>query len=133
MTLETFVRLAGVGQLGILIASALVPFRLDWRAELAGLSALHRQMYWTYGAYTAGTILAFGLIAAALPGELAAGTPLARAVCGYLALFWGARLCLLGVFDVKEHLTAWWLTAGYWLLNALFVGLFFIYGAAAVR
>ncbi len=131
MTLELFVRLAGVGQLGILIASALVPFRLDWKAELACLSALHRQMYWTYGAYTAGAILAFGLIAAGLPGELAAGTPLARSVCGFLALFWGARLCLLGVFDVKEHLTAWWLTAGYWLLNGLFVGLCLVYGAAA--
>ena len=131
MNLETCVRLAGVCQLGILTASALVPFRLDWRAELACLSALHRQMYWTYGAYTAGTILAFGLLAAALPGELAAGTPLARGVCGYLALFWGARLCLLGVFDVREHLVAWWLTAGYWALNLVFAGLFLVYGAAA--
>ncbi|NNJ28055.1 hypothetical protein [Alienimonas chondri] len=132
MTLETFVRLAGVGQLGILIASALVPFRLEWKTAMAALPALHRQMYWTYGAYTAATILAFGLIAVGLPGELAAGTPLARSVCGFLALFWGARLCLLGVFDVKEHLVAWWLTAGYWLLNAVFFGLLLIYGAAAV-
>ncbi|MFH5806101.1 hypothetical protein [Alienimonas sp. DA493] len=131
MTLETCVRLAGIGQLGILIASALVPFRLEWKTALGGLPALHRQMYWTYAVYTFGTILAFGLIAAGLPGELASGTPLARAVCGYLALFWGVRLCLLGAFDVKEHLTAWWLTAGYVLLNALFVALFLTYGAAA--
>ena len=114
-----------------LTASALVPFRLDWKAVFTALPALHRQMYSTYGAYVAGTILAFGLLAALLPGELAAGTPLARAVCGYLAVFWGARLCLLVVFPVKEHLTAWWLTAGYWLLNAVFLGLFLVYGAAA--
>ena len=132
MTLETCVRAAGVCQLGVLIASALVPFRLEWRGVFAALPALHRQMYWTYGAYVAGTILAFGLLAAGLPGELAAGTPLARGVCGYLALFWGARLCLLGVFDVREHLTAWWLTAGYWALNVVFAGLFLVYGAAAV-
>ncbi|MEM9700860.1 MAG: hypothetical protein AAF907_00280 [Planctomycetota bacterium] len=131
MTLADLVRLAGVGQLGILIASALVPFRLNWKEDLAVLSPLHRQMYWTYGAYTAGAILIFGLIAAGLPGELASGTPLARSVCGFLALFWGARLCLLGVFDVKEYLTAWWLTAGYWALNLLFALLFLIYGASA--
>ena len=132
MSLESFVRLAGVCQLGILIASALVPLRLEWKTALAPLPALHRQMYWTYGGYVAGTILAFGLVAAGLPGELASGSPLARAVCGYLAVFWGARLCLLGVFPVGEHLTAWWLTAGYRALNLLFAGLFAVYGAAAV-
>jgi hypothetical protein len=38
-----------VGQLGVLIASSLVPFRLNWRQEFKALSRLHRQMYWVYG------------------------------------------------------------------------------------
>ena len=42
---------AGVGQLGVLIASALVPVRLNWRDELRGLSRLNRQMHWVYGGY----------------------------------------------------------------------------------
>jgi hypothetical protein len=36
----------GLGQLSVLTASALVPFRLNWRTELQVLSRLHRQMYW---------------------------------------------------------------------------------------
>ena len=132
LDLPLLVRVAGCLQLSVLIASALVPFRLDWRAALTVLPALHRQMYWTYGLYVFATILAGGLLAALLPGDLAAGTPLARCVCGYFALFWGARLCLLGVFDVKDHVTAPWLTAGYWALNLVFVALFLIFGAAAV-
>ena len=131
-TLPALLRAAGVCQLGVLSASALVPLRLEWKSALAGLPALHRQMYWTYGGYVAGTILAGGLLAVGLPGELASGTPLARCVCGYFAVFWGARLCLLSVFPVGEHLTAWWLTAGYWALNLVFAGLFAVYGAAAV-
>jgi hypothetical protein len=33
---------SGIGQLSILIASAMVPFQLNWRHELGGLSRLHR-------------------------------------------------------------------------------------------
>ena len=50
-TLSRLIFLAGLGQVGVLIASALVPFRLNWRDELRGLSRLHRQMYWVYGGY----------------------------------------------------------------------------------
>lgn len=41
--------LAGLGQVTILFASALVPSRLNWRDELRGLPRLHRQMHWVYG------------------------------------------------------------------------------------
>ena len=47
MTTDTLAQLmfaSGVAQFGILIASALVPFRLNWRTELSSLSRLHRQM-----------------------------------------------------------------------------------------
>jgi hypothetical protein len=63
--------------------------------------------------------------------ELAAGGPLARGVCAYVAVFWGVRVVLQGVFDVKEHLTAWWLTAGYVVLTVLFAVLTLVYGWAA--
>ena len=35
--LKTLITLAGVGQLGVLVASSLVPFRLNWKTELSGL------------------------------------------------------------------------------------------------
>ena len=47
-------------------------------------------------------------------GELAGGSGLARGFCAYVAVFWGVRLGLQGVLDVKEHLTAWWLRLGHW-------------------
>ena len=126
------ITLAGAGQLGVLVASALVPFRLRWKAELSSLSRLHRQMYWVYGGYVVMAIVAFGLISLFNARELAAGSGLARGVCGYIAVFWGVRLALQWVFDVKEHLSAWWLKAGYHTLTVLFIGFTSVYGLAAL-
>jgi hypothetical protein len=122
---------AGIGQLCVLIASALVPLRLNWRAEFVKLSLLHRQMYWVYGGYVVLSIVAFGLISLLNARELASGSGLARSFCLYVAVFWGIRLCLQPVFDVKEHLTAWWLRAGYYTLSVLFASFTAIYGWAA--
>jgi hypothetical protein len=133
VNLADLIRLAGAGQLCVLVASALVPVRLNWKRDLAGLPRLHRQMYWTYGGYVVLGIVALGAISLACGGELAAGSPLARAVCAYGALFWGIRLGLQAVFDVKPHLTAWWLVAGYHLLTVLFLTFTGVYVYAAVR
>lgn len=133
LTLSTLIFLAGLGQLGVLIASALVPFRLDWKRELAPLSRLHRQMYWTYGGYVVLAIIAFALLSLGHAPALAAGSPLARGVCGYLAVFWGVRLGLQAVFNVREHLSTWWLRLGYRALTALFAAFTLIYGWAALR
>ncbi|MEM1060961.1 MAG: hypothetical protein AAGJ97_01400 [Planctomycetota bacterium] len=136
MTDETFAMwlfLGGCAHFSILTASALVPFRLDWKRELGCLKPLHRQMYWTYGGYTVMAIVAFGVLSVTNAGELAAGSLLSRMLCGYVAIFWGVRLGLQPVFDVKEHLTAWWLRAGYHTLTVVFVGLTVLYGYAAVR
>jgi hypothetical protein len=132
-TLTTAIALAGAGQLCVLIASALVPFQLDWKKELGELTHLHRQMYWVYGGYVVLAIVAFALISLFHARELASGSGLARALCGYIAVFWGVRLVLQGVFDVKDHLTAWWLMMGYHVLTILFVAFTLIYGYAALR
>jgi hypothetical protein len=132
-TLTTLITLAGVGQLGVLIASALVPIRLNWKAELLCLKKLHRQLYWVYGGYVVMAIIAFGLISLFHARELAMGSGLARCLCGYIAIFWGVRLGLQAVFDVKEHLTAWWLKLGYHTLTVLFAAFTLLYGYAALR
>jgi hypothetical protein len=90
-------------------------------------------MHWVYGGYVAGAIIAFGLISLFNAEELASGSGLARGVCGYIALFWGVRLALQWVFEVKEHLTTWWLKLGYHALTVLFFGFTVIYGFAALR
>lgn len=132
LTMTSLIMMAGAGQLTVLIASALVPFRLNWKADLAVLPRLHRQMYWVYGGYVVLSIIAFGLISLFNAAELARGSGLARGFCTYIAVFWGARLVLQGVFDVREHLRTWWLKAGYIALTLLFAGFTVIYGLAAV-
>jgi hypothetical protein len=127
------IRLAGAGQLSVLVASALVPLRLKWRRDLATLPTLHRQLYWTYGGYVVLGIVALGGISLTCADELATGTRLARAVCMYGAAFWGVRLGLQAVFDVRPHLTAWWLAAGYRVLTLLFLFFTVVYGFAAAR
>jgi hypothetical protein len=131
--MPTLIFLAGLGQLSILVASALVPFQLNWKTELAVLSRLHRQMYWIYGAYVVLSIAAFGLICLFNASELANGSGLARAVCGYIAIFWGGRLGLQWVLDVETHLSTWWLRLGYHLLTILFLSFTLLFGFAALR
>lgn len=130
--LPTLIFLAGFGQLSVLVASALVPIRLKWRTELAKLSRLHRQMYWVYGGYVVLSIIAFGVISLVNHEELAGGSRLARSVTAYMAVFWGIRLSLQAVLDVKEHLTAWWLIAGEGVLTVLFVYFTAVFAIAAL-
>ena len=131
--LPQLIFIAGAAQLCILIASALVPFQLKWKTELAVLSRLHRQMYWVYGGYVVLAIAAFGLISLFNATELANGGGLARGICGYIAVFWGVRLALQWIFDVKEHLSTWWLRLGYYALTILFASFTLLYGFAALR
>ena len=123
---------AGCLQLCVLIASALVPLRLDWKTSLNVLPRLHRQLYVIYGCYVAMGIIANGLVAIVCADELATGSKLARFVCGTIAVFWGVRLSLQAILDVKEHLTAWWLAAGYHTLTALFLGFALTFAYAAL-
>jgi hypothetical protein len=124
--------IAGLGQLCVLVASALVPVRLKWRTELASLSRLHRQMYWVYGGYVVLAIFSLGLISIFNARELASGSGLARGFCAYVAVFWGVRLALQSVLDVKGHVTTWWLRWGYRLLGVLFAFFTIVYAWAAI-
>ena len=133
LDVESFFILAGAAQASILVASALVPFQLDWKKELGGLSRLHRQMYWTYGGYVVLAIVAFAVIEIAAAAELAVPSRLARFVSAYIAVFWGVRFALQFVFDAQSHLTTWWLRLGYRLLSILFLVLAIFHAWAALR
>lgn len=130
--LSRVIFISGVAQLSVLIASALVPLRLNWRDELRSLSRLHRQMYWVYGGYVVLSIVAFAALSIFNARELASRSGLARGFCAYVAVFWGIRVALQAVFDVKAHLTAWWLKAGYFALTLMFAGFTIVYAWAAL-
>ena len=90
-------------------------------------------MYWIYGGYVVLAIIAFGLLSLFNADELARGSGLARGLCGYIAIFWGVRLLLQTVLDVKGHLATWWLHLGYYTLTVLFAMFTSIYAYAALH
>lgn len=112
--------IAGWLQLSVLVASALVPIQLDWKETFKTLPKLHRQLYWVYGGYTVLAIVFNGLVCIFNSAALADGSMLSRFVCGYLAVFWGVRLCLQKVLDVEQFLTNDLLKYGYGVLTVLF-------------
>ena len=134
MNLPLLIFLGGVLHLGILLASATVPRALDWKQSLDGLDRLFRQLIWVHGAFIVLVIVGFGVLSLTLPGDLASGTPLARAVCAFIAIFWITRLGVqLFVFDATGHLTSPLLRAGYHGLTLVFIYHALVYGFAALH
>lgn len=131
--LPRLIQLAGVCQLCVLVASALVPFQLNWSEELKSLPRLHRQLYFIYGGYVVLGIISLGLTCILCANELAIDQPLSRAFALYAAAFWGIRLSLQSVLDAKPFLTTWWLTAGYHVLTVLFLSFTLLFGFLSLR
>lgn len=132
--LSTFIRIGGLMHFAILIASALVPQVLDWRGELRKLTPLTRQLVWVHGVFIVLTIIGLGAIAIVNAPLLAEGSLLARWICGFVAIFWLARVTLQFVlFDPKEYLTSALLKLGYHTLTFVFLYLGLTFAWAAVR
>lgn len=129
----TFVRVAGALHLVTLALATQTPIPPDWEKNLAGLPPVHRRFAVVQNAYIGLTIAALGLLSLACARELASGTPLARGVCGGIALFWGGRAALLPWLDVRPWLTTVWLKLGYACLVAECVGFALLYGWLALR
>lgn len=133
LPLYTLLFMAGLLHFGILIASALTPQVLDWRNELQRLALLMRQLIWVHGIFIVITIIGFGVLTVANARALAGGTPLARSVCGFIALFWASRLAIqFFVFDAKPFLKTTLLKVGYHGLTVVFTYLCLVYGWAAI-
>lgn len=136
LSLAVLLKIGGVLHFGILLASALVPRVLDWRSELQQLPRLFRQLVWVHGVFIVLTIVGFGAVSVGNAETLAAGTPLARSVCGLIAVFWLLRLAIqFLVFDARPYLTNTFLRLGYHGLTAVFtyLGIVFALAAAGVQ
>jgi hypothetical protein len=132
--MKTWLVVGGLLHFVVLIASALTPRVLDWRANLATLHPLLRRLFWVYGSFIVLMIVSFGALTLWHAEELASGAALSRSICAMIAIFWLARLGVqLFVFDPGEFLTTAWLRLGYHGLTLLFSALVFIYGAAALN
>ncbi len=133
MPLETLIFISGILHLGTLIGSAQVPKELDFKNELPKLSPMLRHWILTAGVYVVINLIAFGLISLFFAGPLASGTPLARAFCAYVAVFWMIRLLIqFFLFDAKPYLRNWFLKVGYHGLTIVFTWHTLVFGYAAL-
>ena len=81
--------------------------------------------------YVVLAIFAFGLITILYAEEFVSGSNLSRALSAYIATFWGIRLMLQGVFDLRSSLDAAWKRCGFHLLTIAFLYLTLVYAAVA--
>jgi hypothetical protein len=128
-SIETGVVLAGVGQLILVVASAVIPRCLDWKGPLAVLPLLMRQLFWTYAAYILGMHLFFGLISVFGTHLLLDGSTQAAILCGLMMTWWRVRIGLqFFCFDRKGIPQTRFNILAEVLLVSLFLFLSIIYG-----
>ena len=131
--MKLFLQLAAAVQLLILIASASTPRVLDWRKNLAVLHPFLRKLFWVYGVFVVMVIIAFAALTFRHADAMAAREPVARSLCLFIAIFWGARLLVqFAIFDARPFLTNWFYKTGFHALTIIFAFLTFVYGKAAL-
>ena len=130
--MRNWILLAGCAQIAIALASLAIPRILNWREDLAQLRPLTRQVFWTYAAYIWSINVAFGLLSIFAADSLLDRSTLARAVCAFIALYWGARLAIqLFWFDRSGAPQGKHVRLAEILLTTAFAALTLIYGWAA--
>jgi hypothetical protein len=131
--MKLLLQLAAALQLLILIASASTPRVLDWRKNLAVLHPFLRKLFWVYGVFVVMVIIAFAALTLRHADAMAAREPVARSLCLFIAIFWGARLLVqFAIFDARPFLTNWFYKTGFHALTIIFAFLTFVYGKAAL-
>lgn len=83
---------AGAAHFLILFASFQVPYRLEWKTDLAQLMPFNRKLLWVQGGFTVLTIIAFGILTLMLHQELLRGDRAALALACFIGLYWTARI-----------------------------------------
>lgn len=132
-TLIPLLRLAGLMHLGFMTAGILMPKVTGIPDALRPLPPFIRNLFWMYYTFIGTCLLSFGLITFLFAPQLASGAPLARALCGFLALFWSVRV-LFGTFvlDLHPYLNTPLRRTGYAVLNLGFMLLVPLYLATAI-
>lgn len=125
--------LSGLRQLALAVGSLALPRILRWGDDTAKLRPLTRQVFWTYAAYIWVTNICFGVVSTFAPEWLLDRSPLARAVTGYIVVYWGSRLLVqFFYFDRTEAPPGAIYKVGEVLLVGLFIFLRAVFGYVAV-
>jgi hypothetical protein len=129
MNAVLILKLAALTHLGLIAAGLLMPGVVGLRTHLASVPPFVRSLFWVYYSFIGLSLVSFGLGTFFLAEDLASGTRLARAVCGFLTVFWTVRLVAAHfIFDLRPYLTDPWRRIGLHLANLVFAGLPVVYG-----
>jgi len=127
-------QLAAVSHIGLICAGLMMPRAVGLRTHLLVLPPFIRRLFWVYYCFIGLCLVSFGLMTFAFAETLAAGSGLARAMCGFMAAFWTIRLiAAMFIFDVRPYLTNRGWRLGYQATNVVFTLLPLIYAFAALR
>lgn len=133
IALETLIVIAGGLQMALALASLAIPRELGWPRETAALGPLTRRVFWVYAAYIWTAHVAFAFVSVLQAGVLAGGSPLARTVSGFIALWWGARIVIQFAWFHAERPPGRRYVLAEGGLLALFIYCAAVYAAAAAR
>ena len=122
---------AGWAQIALVFGSLAIPAILNWTRELAKVQTLLKQLFWTYAAYILCINLSFGLLSVFAYADLTNGSLLARALCGFIAVYWISRIAVqFAYFDRKSFPTGWRTRLGEVILLILFFFFSAVYSMA---
>lgn len=98
-------RLTGISLIALAAFHLVLAKVLDWRSEMARLSALNSRIFVVHAFFIAFVLGAIGLLTCARPDLLLAKSDLARVLLGAIVVFWLCRLAIQSlIFDpVVSH------------------------------
>jgi hypothetical protein len=132
-TLGQLVQGAAVLHLGLMAAGLMMPKVVNLKKHLKALPPFVRQLFWVYYAFIGLCLVGFAVISFTFADAMASGTPLARALCAFLAIFWLLRLAAgLFVFELEPYLKTPLHRVGLALANIVFGLLPIVYAIGAI-
>lgn len=134
MNAVLILKLSALTYAGLIAAGLLMPRIVGLPRHVAALPKFIHQLFWVYYGFIGFCLVSFGVGTFFFAGDLASGTPLARALCGFLGLFWTLRL-LVGafVFELEPYLINPWRRCGLAAANFVFGCLPLVYGWVALK
>ena len=92
LPLSAWIQVAGAVQLAIALANVPLAWRLQYRKNLAGASAMVREVFYVHAIYIVLVVLGFSLLSLLFAGDLVSGNPMDRFLTAFLAIFWLLRV-----------------------------------------
>jgi hypothetical protein len=131
LPLSAWIQVAGAVQLAIGLANLPLASRLQYRKNLAGASAIVREVFYVHAAYIVLVVFGFAALSLLFPAELASGRPLGRFLSAFLAIFWLLRVPIQLFYYPAEIRRQNRLADG--IFTVAFAFLAIIFGLAAIR